>query len=200
MIIHPATVHFAIVLPVVAAVFGLIYLFTKSEIFAKISSASFIIAAIATGVVWYTGSQAGPEVYKYLSHAGQTTLLEHKKLGLYLAIAMAIIALIKVIGCRMHNYAIQALSVILIIGAMAATFYQGKMGGEIAYNYGMPFKSYMTMETLNEANKDADDTDDADSQVEIYQDAIDDITSLSEDVNVILGNPKPTDDDESEEE
>ena len=196
MMIHPATVHFAMVLPVVASVFGLIYLYTKSEIFAKISSASFIFAAIATGVVWYTGSQAGPEVYKYLSDAGQATLIAHKKLGLYLAIAMAIITLIKIVGCRMHNYAIQALSVVLIIGAMATTLYQGKMGGKIAYNYGMPFKSYMTMDSLNEANKAADDEDDADAQVEIYQDAIDDITSLSDDVDVILGNPKPVDDEE----
>jgi len=198
MMIHPATVHFAMVLPVVASVFGIIYLFTKSEIFSKITSATFVVAAIATGVVWYTGSQAGPEVYKYLSHAGQVTLLAHKKLGLYLAIAMAVIALIKVIGCRMHNYTIQALSVVLIVGAMATTLYQGKMGGQIAYNYGMPFKSYLTMDSLNEANKAADDEDDADAQVEIYQDAIDDITSLSDDVDVILGNPKPTDDAEEE--
>ena len=194
--IHPATVHFAMVLPVVASVFGLIYLFTKSEIFAKISSASFIFAALAMGVVWYTGSHAGPEVYKYLSKAGQATLIEHKQLGLYLAIAMAIITLIKVIGCRMKNFALQALSIFLLLGATATTLYQGKMGGQIAYNYGMPFKSYMTMDSLNEANKAADDEDDADAQVEIYQDAIDDISSLSDDVDVILGNPKPKEDEE----
>ncbi len=196
MMIHPATVHFAMVLPVVASVFGLIYLFTKSEIFAKISSASFIFAALAMGVVWYTGSHAGPEVYKYLSKAGQATLIEHKQLGLYLAIAMAIITLIKVIGCRMKNFALQALSIFLLLGATATTLYQGKMGGQIAYNYGMPFKSYMTMDSLNEANKAADDEDDADAQVEIYQDAIDDISSLSDDVDVILGNPKPKEDEE----
>ncbi len=199
MMIHPATVHFAMVLPVVASVFGLIYLFTKSEIFSKITSATFVVAAIATGVVWYTGSQAGPEVYKYLSDAGQATLLAHKKLGLYLAIAMAIIALIKVIGCRIHNYAIQAISVILVIGVMATTLYQGKMGGKIAYNYGMPFKAYMIIDSLNEANSAADEEEDADAQVEIYQDAIDDITSLSDDVDVILGNPKPVDDEAEEE-
>ena len=196
MMIHPATVHFAMVLPVVASVFGLIYLFTKSEIFSKITSATLVIAAIATGVVWYTGSQAGPEVYDYLSKAGQATLIAHKKLGLYLAIAMAVIALIKVVGCRMNNFALQALAVLLVLAATATTLYQGKMGGQIAYNYGMPFKSYMIMDSLNEANKAADDEDDADAQVEIYQDAIDDITSVSEDVDVILGNPKPKDEEE----
>ena len=198
MMIHPATAHFAMVLPVVASVFGLIYLFTKSEIFAKIASASFVFAAIATGVVWYTGSQAGPEIYNYLSEAGQATLVAHKKLGLYLAIAMAIIALIKVVGCRMHNYAIQALSVVLIIGAMATTLYQGKMGGQIAYNHGMPFKAYMIIDSLNEANSAADEEDDADAQVEVYQDAIDDIIMLDEEVDEILGNPKATTNEEDE--
>ena len=198
MMIHPATAHFAMVLPVVASVFGLIYLYTKSEIFAKISSASFVFAALAMGVVWYTGSQAGPEVYNYLSEAGQATLVAHKKLGLYLAIAMAIITLIKIIGCKMHNYAIQAVAVVLVLGVMATTLYQGKMGGKIAYNYGMPFKSYMIMDSLTEANQAVDDEDEADAQVEIYQDAIDDITSLSEEVDELLGNPKPAEDAEEE--
>ena len=196
--IHPATVHFAMVLPVVASVFGLIYLFTKSEIFSKITSATLVIAAIATGVVWYTGSQAGPEVYDYLSKAGQTTLIAHKKLGLYLAIAMTVIALIKVVGCRMNNFALQALAVLLVLGATATTLYQGKMGGQIAYNYGMPFKSYMIMDSLNEANSAADEEDEADAQVEVYQDAIDDIIVLDEEVNELLGNPKATNDTEEE--
>ena len=191
MMIHPATVHFAMVLPVVAFTFGTLYLFTKSEIFEKISSASFVVAAIATGVVWYTGSHAGPEVYKYLSKAGEATLVAHKTLGLYLAIAMAIIALIKVVGCKMKNFALQAVATLLLFVAMATTLYQGKMGGQIVYNYGMPFKASMMMESLDKANKAADSEDDADTQVEIYQDAIDDITSLSEEVDEILGNPKP---------
>ena len=197
--IHPATVHFAMVLPVVASAFGLVYLYTKSEIFAKISTASFIFAALAMGVVWYTGSQAGPEVFQYLSKDGQAVLLTHKSLGLYLAIAMGITTILKMIGCKMKNYGLQALAVVLVLGVTATTLYQGKMGGKIAYNYGMPFKSQMILDSLNEANKAADDEDDADAQVEIYQDAIDDITSVSEEVDVILGNPKPADDAEEEE-
>ena len=67
MMLHPATVHFAMVLPVVASVFGLIYLFKRDELMSKISSRATLIAALAMIGVWYTGNQAGPEIYDYLS-------------------------------------------------------------------------------------------------------------------------------------
>jgi uncharacterized membrane protein len=138
--LHPATVHFAIVLPLVASVFGVIYLFTRTESMSKISSRATLIAALAVIGVWYTGNQAGPLVYKYLSAAGQHELLEHKQLGLYLAIAMGIIALIKIAGCKMKNFAVEALAVILLLGATGTVFLQGKHGGEIVYDYGEPFQ------------------------------------------------------------
>ena len=43
-----------------------------------------------------------------------------------------------------------------------------------------------------------DEEDDADTQVEIYQDTIDNIMSLSEEVDEVLGNPKPVDTEEEE--
>jgi uncharacterized membrane protein len=162
--LHPATVHFAIVLPLVAAVFGAIYLFNRSESMSKISSRATLIAALAMIGVWYTGNQAGPLVYKYLSAAGQHELLEHKQLGLYLAIAMSIIALIKIIGCKMKNFAIEALAIILLFGATGATFLQGKHGGEIVYDHGKPFQ----MEQLTKYLENDDDlgmADDADEAI-----------------------------------
>ena len=122
MMLHPATVHFAMVLPVVATVFGLIYLVKRDELMSKISSRATLIAALAMIGVWYTGNQAGPEIYDYLSEAGKHELMEHKALGLYLAIAMGIIAVIKIAGCKMRNFVIEALAVVLLLGATAVTF------------------------------------------------------------------------------
>ena len=65
--LHPATAHFAMVLPVVASVFSLIYLVNKSETFSKITARATLIAALAMIGVWYTGNQAGPQIYDYLS-------------------------------------------------------------------------------------------------------------------------------------
>ena len=188
MMLHPATVHFAMVLPVVASAFGVIYLFSKTEGMAKISARTTLIAALAVIGVWYTGNQAGPQIFEYLSADGKHELLEHKQLGLYLAIAMAVIALVQIAGCRMKKFAVQALGIILLLGATGTMFLQGKHGGEIVYNYGMPFKAYMMQDSLKEAQKAAEEEDECDAQVEAYEDAIDDIDSLSEEVDAIYGN------------
>ena len=198
MMLHPATVHFAMVLPLVAAVFGLIYLIKRDESMSKLSSRVTVIAAIAMIVAWYTGNQAGPEVYDYLSEGGQHELMEHKTLGLYLAIAMGIIAIIKFTGCQLKNFMLEALAIVLLLGATAVTFAQGKDGGEIVYNYGMPFKAYMIQDSLKDAQNDAEEAEEDSEKVEVYEDAIDDIKMISDDVDKIYGN-EPKESKEKEE-
>ena len=199
MMIHPATAHFAMALPVVASVFGLAYLYSKTEIMSKISARTTLVAALAMIAAWYTGNQAGPEIYDYLSQAGKHELVEHKELGLYLAIAMGVIALIQIAGCQMRRFGVQLLAIVLLLGATATTFLQGKHGGEIVYNYGMPFKAYMIEDSLHEAAKAADEAEEDEEKVEIYEDALDEISSVSEEIDKIYGNtPKAeqTDTDE----
>jgi len=198
MMLHPATAHFAMVLPVVASVFGLVYLVTRTEIWSKLSTRATVIAAIAMIGVWYTGSQAGPVIYDYLSEAGQATLIQHKTFGLYLAIAMGIIALIKLVGCKMGKFAIEAIAIVLLLIATAATMLQGKGGGEIVYNHGMPFKAYMIEDSLAEATENANEADEDEAKVEAYEDALDDIKMLSEEVDEILGNKPKTAESEEE--
>jgi len=186
--LHPATAHFAMVLPVVASAFGLIYLVTKTESMSKISSRLTLIAAIAMIAVWYTGNQAGPLIWDFLSEGGQHELKEHKELGLYLAIAMGIIALLKIVGCKMKNFAIEAIAILLLLGATATTFLQGKHGGELVYNYGTPFKSYMIMDSLQEAAATADEAESIEEKIEAYEDAMDDINMFSEEIDEFYGN------------
>jgi len=197
--IHPATAHFAMALPVVASVFGLAYLYSKTEIMSKISARTTLVAALAMIAAWYTGNQAGPEIYDYLSQAGKHELVEHKELGLYLAIAMGVIALIQIAGCQMKRFGVQLLAIVLLFGATATTFLQGKHGGEIVYNYGMPFKAYMIEDSLHKVAKAAEEAEEDEEKVEIYEDALDEINSVSEEINKIYGNaPKAeqTDTDE----
>lgn len=189
MMLHPATAHFAMVLPIVASIFGLIYLFTRSEGMSKISSRTTLFATLAMIGVWYTGNEAGPLIYDYLSAEGQHELIEHKTLGLYLAMAMGVIALLKIAGCKMKKFILEALAVILLVAVTITTLFQGKMGGELVYNYGMPFKSYMTQKMLKKASVSAEQSEDSDEKVELYEDAIDEIDSLSQKVDKIYGNP-----------
>jgi len=199
MMIHPATAHFAMVLPVVASILGVVYLLSREEIMSKVAARATLAAALAMIAAWYTGTQAGPEIYNFLSEAGKEELREHKALGTYLAIAMGIIALIQIAGCRMRKFGLELLAIVLLIGAMATTFKQGKDGGEIVYNYGQPFKAYMIQKLLNDAVKEADDADEDEAKVELYEDAIDEVMSVSQEVNAVYGNTKEADEQEDEE-
>lgn len=187
MLLHPPLAHFAIALPVVTAVFGLLYLITKKEGLSKITARLLVFTAIAMIAAWYTGSKAGPEIYDYLSDAGKHELIEHKNLGLYLAIAFGALAVLQFLGCQLKKFALQAVAIILLFVATAMVFVQGKHGGEIVYNYGQPFKAHVIMNTLNEAVLSADDTEDCDEKVEAYEDAIDEAASMSEEVQAIYG-------------
>jgi len=134
--LHPAAAHFAIVLPVVASVFGLIYMTTRTEGMSKIYSRVLVFAALAVIAAWYTGSQAGPDVYPLLSEEGQEELIEHKTLGLYLAIAFGVIALVQYVSYKMKKFHFEALALILLLATTGAVFIQGKDGGELTYEYG----------------------------------------------------------------
>ena len=199
MMLHPATAHFAIALPLVASVIGAIYFAKRNEGMAKLSSFAIVITAIAIAVAWYTGNQAGPKIFDFLSPEGKHELLEHKQLGLYLSIAMAIIAVVKVAGCQMKKFALEAVAIIATFVIAGIVLLQGKEGGEIVYDNGQPFKAYMILDTLKEAAVAAEEEEECDAKVEVYEDALDSVTEIDENVNEALG-IHPTADKESEEE
>ena len=196
--LHPPIVHFAIVLPLVALVFSLIYLLKRDESMSKISSRTTLIAALAMAAAWYSGNQAGPEIYDFLSAEGKEELMGHKTLGLYLAIAMGVIAVIQMAGSIMKKFAVEALAVVLLLGATVVTFAQGKDGGEIVYNHGMPFKAYMIEDSLKDAVAEADELEEDSDKAELYEDTIDEISMHSDKVNKVLG-IETNEEDEDEE-
>jgi len=187
MMLHPATAHFAMVLPVVASAFSLVYLARREKELAKISSILTLFAAIAVIGVWYTGSQAGPEIWNFLSEEGQHALVEHKTLGLYLAIGFGIIAVLKMAGCRLKIFALEAVAIVLLLIGTAAVFNQGKDGGELVYQHGTPFKAYLIEDSLTEAVSSADEAEDDAERLEVYEDTIDDINAHIEEINTYYG-------------
>ena len=100
----------------------------------------------------------------------------------------------------MKKFVIEALAIVLLLGATVVTFAQGKDGGEIVYNHGMPFKSYKIENSLKNAVVDADDADEDSEKVEIYEDTIDEISMFSEKVDKVYGNEPKQDEDEDEDE
>ena len=200
MMLHPATAHFAIALPLVASVIGAIYFAKRNDGMAKLSSFAIVVTAVAMGAAWYTGTQAGPKIFEFLSSGGKHELLEHKELGLYLAVAMAIVAVVKVVGCQMKRFALEALAIVATFVIAAAVLLQGKHGGELVYDYGQPFKAYLINDTLKEAQAAAEDEEECDAKVEAYEDALDSVLEINENVDERLGiHPEKKSEEEEEE-
>ncbi len=142
--LHPATAHFAVVLPIISLVLGIAYLIKPSELMSKISTRFMVFAALFLIAAYFSGSDDGSDVYPFLSEAGQAllakggegVLITHKTLGLYLAIAMGIATLIKFYGCFKKALKAEILAILLLAIISGGVVYQAKMGGELTYEYG----------------------------------------------------------------
>ena len=200
MMLHPATAHFAIALPLVASVLGALYFIKRDDFTAKLSSFAIVVTALAVAVAWYSGNQAGPKIFQFLTAEGKHELLEHKTLGLYLAVAMGIIAVVKILGCRMKKFALEALAITATFIIAGTVLLQGKHGGELVYEHGQPFKVSMIQETLKEAAATADEEEDCDAKVEAYEDALDTVSEIDDNVNEALGIHPPAEEEEEDEE
>ncbi|QOY51535.1 DUF2231 domain-containing protein [Candidatus Sulfurimonas baltica] len=140
--IHPAVAHFAVSLPIISLVLGLLYLFKPTEIMSKISTRFIAFAAVFVVIAYFTGKEDGSEVYKFLSIEGKELLKEHAQLGLYLAISMTIVALVKIFGCFKNIFKVEIFAVVLLALISAGILSQGKIGGELTYSYGAHVKDH----------------------------------------------------------
>lgn len=139
--LHPALAHFAISLPIISLVLGLIYLYKPSELMSKISTRFLVLAAIFTIAAYFTGKNDAQEVFSTLSSDAQGLLKEHAQLGLYLAIGMVVAAILKTFGCLKNIFKLELLAVVILLVLSGATLFQGKMGGQLTFEYGAHVKA-----------------------------------------------------------
>ncbi|MDB2562980.1 hypothetical protein N9X61_05175 [Sulfurimonas sp.] len=156
--LHPAMAHFAVVLPLVSLLLGVLYLIKPSDLMSKITTRFMVFASIFLIAAFFTGKEDGSEVYILLSSAGKATLLEHKDLGLYLSIAMFVATLIKFYGCKKSIFKIELFSIVLLFVISMGILYQGKIGGELTYTHGAHVENHSDgMDCLEEMAEEEDE-------------------------------------------
>jgi len=138
--LHPAIAHFAISLPIISLVLGLLYLFKPSEMMSKITSRFFVFAAIFVIAAYFTGKNDAKVVFEFLSNDAKALLVQHAQLGLYLAIGMGLVAVLKFVGCMKNIFKLELLSIVLLLVLSGAILFQGKMGGQLTFEYGAHVK------------------------------------------------------------
>ena len=134
--LHLASAHFAIAVPIITLVIGMAYLIKPSELMSKISTRFMLFATVFLVVAFFTGKEDGSEVYVLLSGEGQGLLKEHKNFALYLLLGMGIATVAKLFGCFNKVIKVEIFAVILTAILAGGVLYQGKMGGELTYTYG----------------------------------------------------------------
>ena len=159
--LHPASAHFAVVLPIIALVLGMAYLIRPSELMSKISTSFMLFATIFLTIAFFTGKNDGSEAYALLSNEGQALLIEHKDFGLYLLIGIGIATIARFIGYFKKILKVEIFAVILTAILAGGVLYQGKMGGELTYTHGANVAEHSDgMDCLADAKEFADEDED----------------------------------------
>ena len=135
-LIHPPLVHFAIVLPVVILVLEIYNFFVRRR---SISALSFILLMVTIAIfvgAWLTGKVDGKNTFDLLTAEGKDVLKEHKLIGTYLVYGSGLLLLFKIFAVSFKGWKSTFLYILLLIGFVAGTLYQGKEGGELVYEQG----------------------------------------------------------------
>jgi len=132
---HPAVIHFALVLPVLALLFHLMALATKNSTYRRASNYMFFFGVIAVLLASLTGRLAGPDVAPLLSGEGKELFREHMKMGYILAVFYILLLLLKILSIAIKNRAFRAIMALLMIAGVTGLFVQAQHGGELVYKY-----------------------------------------------------------------
>lgn len=135
-LLHPAIVHFVVAIPVVVLLLELYNLGVKRRSISLFSLFLLIIVAVAMFGAYLTGSVDGKAAWNMLSVDGQTELKAHKLLGVYLVYGSLALVVLKLLFMAIHKTVAKVLFILILGGFIAVTFYQGKEGGELVYEYG----------------------------------------------------------------
>ncbi len=137
--LHPVVDHFSIALLVVAVLIDIAALiFSQRQSLRHTALTLMIIGAIAAAGSYWTGDMEGDRVWDLVHGKAHDVLKLHAQLGYYLMIAFAVLALwrilIEFVG---FMRATGQVYLALAIAAAAVLLYQGSLGGELVYTFGV---------------------------------------------------------------
>ena len=140
MQLHPVVDHFSIALIIVGVIVDLVASLVPSRIWPRYMALTLmILGAIAAAGSWVTGGKLQPEwVWKTIPLAAKPVMHRHAELGEILMYAAAVLALWRILLQGLAGM-VRTRAVYLIVAVIAvfAICYQGHLGGELVYTYGV---------------------------------------------------------------
>ncbi len=138
--IHPVADHFSIALIVVAVIIDLVASLVPNRIWLRYMALTLmILGAIAAAGSWVTGGKLQPEwVWKTIPPVAKPLMHRHAELGTILMYAFGVLALWRILIQGLTAMArTRAIYLIVAVIAAIAICYQGHLGGELVYDYGI---------------------------------------------------------------
>lgn len=183
--LHPAIVHFAIVLPLMALTFQGLFLLKKDNAYSKAALVTIVFAALFVLAAFLTGRDDARgglmEMLSVYHEEGAHELKEHAELGIYLMYAIGVVALLKIVNVfKFRNKIFDIVILVAFLILSLTMLIQGKEGGEIVYEHGTLFEAHEIKGSLKESLLDAQDADNMQEKVEIFTETIQSILEEKE--------------------
>ena len=158
VLLHPVTVHFAVVLPLVILILELINLITKRK---SLTITVYILFVLLIGVyvsAYATGVIDGKNGGLLLSDEGLEHLKAHKLLGIYLLYLSGLPILLKLLTLAVKKPWAKIVYLVSFVAVIALTVYQAKEGGELVYEYGLNVEAKVNLDdTVEELQDEMDE-------------------------------------------
>jgi uncharacterized membrane protein len=170
-LIHPAIVHFMIVLPIVVLLVELTNLVMKKKTLSVLALLLIVWIAVMAIGAYLTGLFDAKEAYSGLAEATKVALGEHRKLGTYILLGSGVVLFFKLFSMLLSNNFLKAFYLLILMTFIAGSLTQGKEGGELVYKYGINVTPQKSLEKADDAFFDEED-DEEDEEESVPKEVI----------------------------
>lgn len=136
--LHPYIDHFTIALLFVGLVVDLVASIFSERVWLRyMALALMITGALSAAASWFTGHLAAQQVGKLLEGPGRSVLHLHAQLGQILMFVFAALAVWRIL-IQAFSFMTRTRQIYLALAliAVGVLLYQGKLGGELVFDYG----------------------------------------------------------------
>ncbi|HUY26776.1 MAG TPA: DUF2231 domain-containing protein [Candidatus Binataceae bacterium] len=138
--LHPVADHFTIALLIVAVLIDLAASLAPTRMWLRYMALTLIVlGAVATAASWVTGGKLQPSwVFKAIPPEAKALMHRHAQLGNILMYVFAALAIWRIL-IQALNFMARTRTIYLIVAVIAVGVisYQGHLGAELVYDYGV---------------------------------------------------------------
>lgn len=158
LMLHPAAVHFAMVLPVVVLALELANLLFKRRALSVTSLVLLLVTAVVYLAAYFTGKADGSEAFQLLGAEAQDELKAHRILGTYLAYGLLVPLVFKLTAMLLRQKWARGALIVSLVMFISFMFKQGYDGDELVYKYGVNVQAVTeARESVAAANETIDE-------------------------------------------